>query len=57
MEENPYDVFLRNIYCQFVTEGVPSGGGNKKEGIIRNNMTQTKTMSLASPYYLFHRII
>ena len=29
MEENPYDVFLRNIYCQFVTEGVPSGGDKK----------------------------
>jgi hypothetical protein len=30
MEENPYDVFLRairNIYCQFVAEGVPSGEG------------------------------
>jgi hypothetical protein len=26
MEESPYDVFLRNIYCQFVTEGVPSRG-------------------------------
>jgi hypothetical protein len=24
MEQNPYDVFLRNI-CQFVTKGVPSG--------------------------------
>ena len=30
MEETPYDAFLRNIYCQFVTEGIPSGGGDKK---------------------------
>lgn len=69
MEETPYDVFLRNIYCQFVTEDVPSRGGvggggvgnnrrdNKKQYDTNNNNVSCFTLPSISPYNMQTRNI